>query len=167
MVVTIRRASFEDYEACTRLVMEVHALHARNAPWLFKMPADGKLWSAEEFSEMVEGPESAVLLAEAGREAVGFAHIELNRSPALEVFTPRLSCSVDSIGVNEAWQHRGVGKQLMSAVERWAEEQGADEISLSVHSFNQGAIQFYHRLGFVDYLLRMRLPLSRKGPPAG
>ena len=167
MDVAIRLASMADYSECNRLGLEVHALHARNESWLFRMPDDGRLWSRKEFAEMVEGTVSAVLLAEVGGEAVGFAHVKLIFDPNLPTHAPRLACSVDVLGVTEAWQRRGVGLRLMDAAEAWGRERRADELTLSVHAFNRPALEFYRRLGFETYLLRMRRPLTPKDPPEG
>ncbi len=161
MQVTIRKAGSGDYGACARLVSEIHALHAEHEPWLFRIPDDGRVWTEEDYHAMTTEPGSVVLLAEVGGAVVGFAQLVLRQAPDLAMFVPRITCSVESIGVTAAWQGQGIGRQLMAAVETWARENQADDLSLSVHEFNQAAMRFYRRLGYGDFLHRMRRPLKR------
>jgi ribosomal protein S18 acetylase RimI-like enzyme len=165
MKAVIRNAAAADYADCARLVMEVHVLHVEHEPWLCRMPEDGKVWQEEEFSAMVEGPESVVLVAEIDGQAVGFAQLQMRETSDQAIIVPRRSCSVESIGVTSEWQGQGIGQQLMAAAREWGRENRADEVTLSVHDFNQAAIRFYNRLGFEDYIHRMRLSLRPGYPP--
>jgi GNAT superfamily N-acetyltransferase len=57
--------------------------------------------------------------------------------------------------VPEAWQGRGAGRALMNAAEAWAREHGAERLHLNVWEFNEGAIAFYERLGYVTFSRNM------------
>ena len=63
------------------------------------------------------------------------------QNPAHEPFLlPEVRVNIDNLGVLAAWRRRGVGRQLMAAVEHWALQHGARRIMLSAWEFNQGAL---------------------------
>lgn len=86
-----------------------------------------------------------------------------------------------SIGVLQAWWRRGVGRGLMSATIRWAQENPLlEKLALQVHASNQAARAMYAGLGFEeegllrceaklrdgeDDLVPMGLLLPRHGAP--
>lgn len=47
-----------------------------------------------------------------------------------------------------AHQGKGFGRALMSAIESWARENGAQDLRLNVWHFNQRAVKLYEELGF-------------------
>lgn len=51
--------------------------------------------------------------------------------------------------VDENARHRGVGRELVSAVARYADEAGADAVTVSLPPGNREAHRFFARLGFV------------------
>jgi ribosomal protein S18 acetylase RimI-like enzyme len=55
---------------------------------------------------------------------------------------------VVSMWVDPACRRAGVGKMLIDALIAWATAHGLHELKLMVVSVNQGAIQFYERIGF-------------------
>lgn len=57
-------------------------------------------------------------------------------------------CHIANLWVHEAVRHRGVGAQLVRAVETHARAKFCTQIVLSSHTFQ--APDFYRKLGFVD-----------------
>ena len=155
MDVQIRRAAILDFEVFNRLLLEVHRLHVENEAHIFREPEDGVVFPKHRMVEILSDDEAAIFLAEAGGRVVGFAVVMLRRPPDDALFVPRKFAVVDSIGVTEAFQSRGVGRALMEEVTGWAREHHAPSIELSVHDFNRQAIRFYELLGFSTYLHRM------------
>jgi ribosomal protein S18 acetylase RimI-like enzyme len=153
--IEIRQGGVEDFEVFNRLIREVHRLHVQHSAQIFREPEDGVIFSKGRLDEILADAGAALFLAEAGGDAVGFALVMLRLAPDAPMFVPRTFAMVDSIGVSEAYQSRGIGKSLMTAVGEWAQERGAASIELSVHAFNHQAIRFYESLGFSTYLLRM------------
>ncbi len=60
------------------------------------------------------------------------------------------------IGIAKECRGRQVGKQLVEAFLKYAQTQGLNEITASVHEGNSAACQFFSRLGFV---VRERYPM--------
>ena len=57
-------------------------------------------------------------------------------------------------------RRRGIAKALMRAVAATLQEQGQEHIVLSVDTPNEGAREFYERLGFVDAARTLRLDVQ-------
>lgn len=55
---------------------------------------------------------------------------------------------VISMWVDPAFRRAGVGRLLIEALRKWAESEGLRELKLMVTSVNEGAIEFYRRMGF-------------------
>jgi GNAT superfamily N-acetyltransferase len=63
----------------------------------------------------------------------------------------RRTAHIPQIAVVPAFQCRGLGSALLQRALRSAREQNFDEVSLTVTDLNQGAVQFYERLGFETF----------------
>ena len=98
------------------------------------------------FETVTGAADHLVLVAEEEGEIVGFAHAfvrnALEKPP--EVVT-------QSLVVDQAKRHRGIGQTLMAAVENWAIEMGSVSVSLSTQIERDGAHAFYARLGYVPF----------------
>jgi ribosomal protein S18 acetylase RimI-like enzyme len=53
-----------------------------------------------------------------------------------------------SMWVDPSYRRAGIGSKLITAVCAWAKNRGLRELKLMVTDVNQGAIEFYRRLGF-------------------
>ncbi|MBN1371608.1 MAG: GNAT family N-acetyltransferase [Anaerolineaceae bacterium] len=149
-MITVRPTNFADIPTLSALHRELHALHVDHEPHLFCFPPEPEwdAWFEERTDAILSAPAEALLLAEMDGNPVGFVHLLLRNPPPLPIFTPRLFCSVEEIGVAATCQHCGTGQALMRAAEQWARDHGASTLELSVHDFNAQAISFYQKLGF-------------------
>ncbi|MEE1800549.1 GNAT family N-acetyltransferase [Streptomyces sp. JV176] len=59
------------------------------------------------------------------------------------------TCELRSVWVSPRDRGRGVGDQLIAAVQAWARESGATALKLAVFPGNEAAIALYRRNGFV------------------
>lgn len=66
---------------------------------------------------------------------------------------------VSEIHVDEAYRNRGVGKQLLQAVERVAKERGIGALYIHAEGDNEGAIRLYGKEGFVVERVQLRKAL--------
>ena len=98
-------------------------------------------WTAE-----LCDPEFAVLLVEAGEEAVGYAKVGPPHLP----FEPRgVAIELRQFYLVKAWQGHGLADEMMAWVIDQAEQRGGDDLYLSVFVDNARARKFYERWGFV------------------
>ena len=66
---------------------------------------------------------------------------------------------IDAIFVKKEFRGKGIGAKLIERAIKYAKERGAKAIILDVHSKNYRAVEFYKKIGFQDYYLKMILPL--------
>ena len=74
--------------------------------------------------------------------------------------TNRLYVSI--IHVSNACRSRGIGKQLLSALETEAKKIGYSAIFLHTEAFNTGAIHFYEREGFLKERIQLAKIIDRE-----
>jgi len=101
---------------------------------------------AERFGRLLDDPDTQMLVAcLADGTRAGAAMLSVD---AVSIALGGLIMSVVLI-VDEDARQRGVGRELVSAVARYADEAGADAVTVSLPSSNREAHRFFSRLGFV------------------
>lgn len=116
---------------------------------------DHRIWSAtttpatihwksvSEFS--IRNPAGSQVVALVDGEVVGY--LGFHASTPLE--TNQHVMELD-IGVDEAFQGMGIGKSLLAKAKEVAIDRGVHKLSIRVLATNEGAIQFYRHVGFID-----------------
>lgn len=103
-------------------------------------PGDGP-WSADAFRSELLQPSNRYFAARAFDELVGYAGIAMLGSPG------NGECEIHTVGVDPAWQRRGVGRRLMDAMLAIADAFGGP-VFLEVRTDNDAAIAMYEAYGF-------------------
>jgi ribosomal protein S18 acetylase RimI-like enzyme len=153
--ITIRPAAADDYAGVAAVFDEIHELHRRALPYIFRAPAGHALERAE-FEAVLAEPEAIWLVAELAGAIAGFAKLRVLHAPDRPVIVPRHFVEVDALAVRADQRRAGTGRALMAAAEGWARERGIDEIQLNVWEFNAGASAFYRELGYATERRTMR-----------
>ena len=97
-------------------------------------------------ADLSSSSHSCLFIAERDGEAIGFLSGELREgSPA---FKPKTWAAVEDVYVSPDHRSLGVGHALFEACQKWAQEKGADGVSLQVAAANTRARKFYEELGF-------------------
>jgi GNAT superfamily N-acetyltransferase len=101
--------------------------------------------SAEALGRDLFGPapKAEALLAELSGEAVGFALFFCSYS----TFLTRPGIYLEDVFVREAYRGKGVGRALVQAVARAADEREAGRLEWAVLDWNERAIGFYEHVG--------------------
>ena len=87
---------------------------------------------------------AVVLVAEAAGRVVGMCSGQLTISTAEGGF----ALLVEDMVVAEAWQGRGLGRELLAALEQWAAEKKIGRLQLLADRNNTAALEFYGKLGW-------------------
>lgn len=74
-------------------------------------------------------------------------------------FREEVRVYVSEIHVDEAFRNRGVGRQLLYAVECMARSRGYSALYIHAEGNNEGAIRLYKSEGFVTERVQLRKPL--------
>ncbi len=145
---TIRPATIDDYTAIDTIFVEVELLHRAALPQIFRAP-DGPVLSREYFEAGLADEAFAWLVAERTGALLGFVTVRVVQAPERPILLPRRYAEVNNLAVHAPYRQSGVGRALLKRAEQWAAEQQLGEIELNVWEFNQGAIEFYEKLGYV------------------
>jgi ribosomal protein S18 acetylase RimI-like enzyme len=142
---TIRAGRKDDAVEAARLWMrsaEEHTAHDR----VYETAPGAEKTMRRFLADVANSGYSFLFVATAGDRTVGFISGELRQgSPT---FHPRTWASVDDVFVEPEYRNRGMGRALLQSVRDWAQERGADGISLQVAAANARGRKFYEDLGF-------------------
>lgn len=150
----IQLARLADRAAVEALARQVHGLHTKWRPDLYRM--EQRLYPAERFDEAVRNRELYVALLE--EQVVGYALVRI-RSAAQPGLVPRRVLLVDEFCVEEARRGQGIGTRMLDEIRVLARAFGCSDLQLSVNPENEGALAFYRRNGLEiqDIKLQMKL----------
>jgi [ribosomal protein S18]-alanine N-acetyltransferase len=104
-------------------------------------------WPAAAFNRELASAHNHYVGARSGETLVGYAGISrLGRRPPFEY-------EVHTIGVDPAYQGRGIGRRLLNGLLDFAD---GGAVYLEVRTDNEAAIALYHSVGFTQIGLRRR-----------
>ena len=141
----IRPGRREDAAEAARLWMQSareHTAHDR----VYETAPGAEKTMRRFLADVANSGYSFLFVAVAGDRTVGFISGELRQgSPT---FRPKTWASVDDVFVEPEYRNRGMGRALLQSAKFWAQEKGADGISLQVAAANSRGRKFYEELGF-------------------
>jgi ribosomal protein S18 acetylase RimI-like enzyme len=114
---------------------------------LFAIEADFDFDSARQrrgLAMLLAHDGAVVLVAEAEGKVVGMCSGQLTISTAEGGF----ALLVEDMVVAEAWQGRGLGRELLAALEQWATARKIGRLQLLSDRNNTAALEFYGKLGW-------------------
>jgi ribosomal protein S18 acetylase RimI-like enzyme len=85
----------------------------------------------------------------------GFLHLHSE----VDYYTERKNGHVADLVVAEAYEGRGIGRQLLAAAEDWAQARQFDWLTIAVFRENTRAARLYGQVGFKEDRLRLLKPL--------
>jgi RimJ/RimL family protein N-acetyltransferase len=135
MEIEIRLSKEQDFGKLIEL--DLHIWNAETTPATIAWE------SVEEFAN--RNPEGSQIVALVDGNVVGY----LGYHPPTPLETNQHVLELD-IAVDEKFQGRGIGKQLLEKGKIVAKEKGINKLSLRVLATNKGAIQFYKKCGFIE-----------------
>ncbi len=117
---------------------------------------------AQRYCEAINDPARHLVLAVGGKDgegevALGMALFTISTANALvDIPAVHMSHAV----VADKHRKRGAGKALVAAAAAYAEEQGIEQLVVSVHPGSRDAARFFARLGFAPQAVRRTAPVS-------
>jgi len=93
---------------------------------------------------LLASPSDLVLVAESAEGSlVGWIHAFL-----LQLLESNYRVEIGGLVVDEKFQRRGVGRELIRRVEQWAADHGVAQVSVRCRTTRLEAHQFYENLGY-------------------
>lgn len=150
----IRKANLGDVTSLLQLYAQVDELHYQRLPEIFNSVEENSR-SPSWFKNRFEDNSYCMLVAEYQQQILGLVEIQV-RNTNHPLLKPRRYGHIRDIVVDRAWRRQGVGKSLMDKAHQWAKQQSASSVELTAFSFNQEALYFYRKLGYVDSDITLR-----------
>ncbi len=106
---------------------------------------------------LLASPASCVLLASVSGEVAGMVMVT---TVPFGVLNETLCLQVEYTVVAERFRRRGVGRALIGAAATYAEQIGADQVTVSVSPLSREANRFFAQLGLVPLTVRRVAPTA-------
>ena len=97
-------------------------------------------WSASLLKESMESPWNVFLVAQEGEELIGYGTVCVIAGEG----------EIQRIAVLPAFRQKGLGRELLAALEKTAKERGARAVTLEVRESNFSARRLYVSAGFME-----------------
>ncbi|MBI1743538.1 GNAT family N-acetyltransferase [Candidatus Acetothermia bacterium] len=145
----IRLATAQDLEALVKLYIEFHEFHVQGVPDRLRIPHEYNLSELREgIQKIMNDPDAVLFVVEAGKQLVGLAEIYMREDKPDPARVSRKHGHLQSLMIAESFRTRGLGKQLVNAVQQWAKEKGATEMRVDIWEFSESPLHFYESLGY-------------------
>ena len=142
----IRKAKTEDIGRINELLYQVASIHQKGRPDIFK-PATKK-YTDQELIDIINNENSPIFVAtDSNGYVLGYAFCAFQITKNSILLKDKKTLYIDDICVDENSRGAHIGKSLYDFVESYAKENGFDNITLNVWSFNQSAYIFYEKCG--------------------
>lgn len=104
---------------------------------------------ANEFMDILNDDEAQVFLKYVQNIPIGFAQCGL-RHDYVEGTDSSPVGYLEGVFVKEEYRKRGYAKELLSACEQWAKEQGCTEFASDCELLNDTSLKFHKAMGFQE-----------------
>lgn len=142
----VRRAEQKDIPALMGLLTQVAKVHSDGRPDLFR-PGATK-YTEEQLKDVLREEDTPVFVLERDGRVVGHAFCVFQKVPEENhALMPVKTLYIDDICVDAVERGAGAGKALYEAVVAFARESGCYNVTLNVWELNQGALEFYKKMG--------------------
>ena len=150
MNIIIRKAKLEELSVIQDLNHDLFISDSKNDTLL------DLEWSYKEgskyFQRRISGEKGICFVAKLNGEVVGYLAGAMS---GLEPWRKESRAELENMYVKDEYRGKGIGTKLIEEFTRWARENGAQHIFLSVYSKNSSAQKFYERNKFTTTNLFM------------
>ncbi|MDO4806121.1 MAG: GNAT family N-acetyltransferase [Coriobacteriales bacterium] len=145
----IRRATQSDIPHIGKLLDQVLAVHHEGRPDLFR--ANARKYNDDELAQILQDDSRPIFVAveHVGdtETVLGYAFCIHQQHVGDNILTDVRTLYIDDLCVDQDARGRHVGSQLYDYVLEYARNSGCYNVTLNVWACNDGAMQFYERLG--------------------
>lgn len=131
--------------------------HVKGRPDIFVK--GGAKYDSDDVCRLIDDPDVTVLSAAEGDEVSGYLIARITESGKDPHIKRMKTFYIDDLCVSPGRAGQGVGTALFAEAERIARRLCCDRIDLNVWAFNEGAIEFYRKMGMDVYRMHMEKKL--------
>lgn len=140
-MITFRTAKFDDAESLSKLVNSAYRGDSSRKGWTTEADVlDGQRTDPEKICEMISDTNSRIVLAETEHQILGCVYVRKEESYLY----------FGMLTVNPEIQAQGIGKMLLTEIEKVAKEWNRNVIRLTVIGLRKELIEFYMRRGYQE-----------------
>lgn len=144
-MVQVRKAEKKDISSILSLLDEVNEIHEKARPDIFKR---GQKYHEKDVEALLEDKKVHILVAEE-ETVLGYAILFEEEQKEDELMKERRFLYLDDLCVDKKARGKGVGSLLLREAEKLARSLSYSTITLRVWSFNEKAIAFYQKEGYL------------------
>lgn len=139
----IRYACLDDINQIDRLYHMLFCFAAKLQPYYLQEARQDTAF----LKETILSCQSDIILAEQDEEIVGFALVQLQKTPPYNCLVPHTYVYLIDFVVDESCRGSGIGYALFNATLDWGRQRSAEYLELSTQAENTSAREFYQRQG--------------------
>ena len=150
----VRRATAADVMAISELVPQLVAFGP--PPWRDTEQMTKTDHAVIQRAILEQSDDAIVWVGVLDGEVLAFLHARATT----DYYTQNVQGHVADIVVADRARGSGIGTRLLEEAERWAREQGFQQLTIAVFERNARALELYERRGFQREIIRLIKPLK-------
>ncbi|QVK17894.1 GNAT family N-acetyltransferase [Mycoplasmatota bacterium] len=151
----IREANLSDYNQINQLAVQLYQLHFKNRSDIFN---DTEMcFTHENFKMDLFDENSKIIVCEVNDTIIGYTFFKYITQKKSLLCKERHLISIYDFVVDKNYRNLGIGKIIHQKIVDFANEKKCHIIELDVWFFNQNAIHFYDKLGYLKKNMKMEL----------
>ena len=154
----IRFAENRDIPGMIALLRQVGDVHHQIRPDIFRSGA--QKYDEDELKTILADKTKPIFVAVDGETVAGYCFCVLKDYRGSGVQTDRVEVYIDDLCVDESRRGSGVATALYRHVTDYAKGLGCAFISLNVWSGNEGAMEFYEKMGLTPRHIMLEMALE-------
>ncbi len=152
----LRKATVRDLDEIVKLNKKVADYH-RKIDKYYKPSSKVGVDFRKYMAGLIRKKNGLVLVAEADGKMVGYFAAKIEKpSP---IFSPKRIGKISRAFVLEEYRRLGIGKMAVKEILKWFRKNKIKHIEISVDARNEIGIRFWKKLGFKEFMKKMRLDL--------
>ena len=134
-----------------KLYIKGFKMHYENRKDIFIAKTDEEL--KNELIDVLKNPERIVLVIEIENAIIGYVEFKYT--------TKATKCIlIDQIFIDNDCKRKGYGRMLIEEVTKFAKKNNCKRIELNCWSFNEDALKFYQKIGFIPQRIIFEKPVQ-------
>ncbi len=142
----IRLATEKDIPKIENLLEQILLIHHKGRPDIFK--TTGKKYTSKELAEMLNDKRKPIFVAtDENDNVIGYLFCIFKQQINHNVLTDVKTLFIDDLCVDENARGQNIGKKLYDFALNFAKKEGCYNLTLNAWADNEGAVEFYKKLG--------------------
>lgn len=137
----IRIATKKDIDQVFKLYLQGFKIHYEKGTDEFKTKNKERI--KQDLTDMIDNPNEIIFVIEEDSKIIGYSLIKIEQRISKVIW-------IDEIVIDEEHRKKGNGRKLINKIYEFAKENDCKKVELNCWSFNEDAIKFYEKMGFID-----------------